>query len=275
MITRNIIINQLAEYQNGTNKNIRGLLTLNGECNISGNLKVFNVDEDLLPLSMAIKVGERKYVYQDIVEPQNYSFRIVGAPNDENITILLATTFNNSVVGLAMGHNAGSNQDYSDLFAEITPAELDEIIDNELNQDVENFSQDEQDTLSPPEPQNEIVEEIMPEEIGNFYALIQPQLDELFAKFPHYKELEDLVQNTEWIKVNYSQEGNHYILGKLFDGSVVTHLCYGIPAQSRNIAPPSSLIDFCQWLPLSLEEPDSSGYWVMYQNAETGENIKL
>ena len=116
----------------------------------------------------------------------------------------------------------------------------------------------------------------MPQEAGNFYSLIQPQLDELFSKFPHYKEFETLVQNTEWIKVNYSNDSaNHYILGKLFDGEYVTHLCYGIPAQSHSISPPNSLIDYCQWIPLDLANPNGAGYWVMYQNAETGENIKL
>ncbi len=276
MVTRSIIINQLPEVSNLGRKSIRGLVTLNGEVNIAGTLRVFNIDETLLPITMAIKVGDKKYIYPQITDAQNYSFKIVNAPNDSNITILLATTQNGAVQGLAMGQNAGSTGNVADLFEDLSQNELDDLIDKEMSQpETLSSDEDEEDEISQDEIPSTQPDEPQPNETGNFYSLIQPQLDELFEKFPHYKELEDMVENTEWVKVNYSQDGQHYILGKLYDGQVVTHLCYGIPASSRQTAPPSTLTDYCQWLPTNLNDPNGAGYWVMYQNAETGENIKM
>lgn len=272
MITKNIIISQIADYHNLEPKPVRGLVTLTGEGNITGVLRVFNVSSDILPITLAIKIGDKKFVYQDVSDPQNYNFKVIGAPLNGNITVLLAYTTNGFVQGIASGHNAGGDQNFNELFDEISDSELDAVIDKELDkQDLKTLADTPIENEPLPEEKQDFVEQNK-----NFYALIQPQLDELFAKFPHFKELEDLVENTEWVKVNYSQNGeSHYILGKLYDGGVVTHLCYGIPANSRNIAPPNSLIEYCQWLPLDLNAPDQNGYWVMYQSAETGENIKM
>ncbi len=268
MVTRNIIITQIADYKNPAPKSIRGLLALSGQTNLTGFLRVFNVPEEALPLSMAIKIGDKKYVYTDIETPEDYTFKVVNAPNTGNIIAVLAFIKNGYVQGVACGQNAGFNQTYDDLFEELNDADLDALIDNELDtEDLRTLA--EQDVEPAPQPKPDAIE-------GNFYSLIQPQLDELFARFPHFRELEDLVKNTEWVKVNYSDDGSqHYILGKLYDGGVVTHLCYGIPAPSRSTAPPPSLVDYCQWLPLSVAAPDGEGYWVMYQNAETGENVRL
>lgn len=284
MITRSIIISQIADFHSSEVKPVRGLVTLTGEGNITGVMRVFNISSDILPICMAVKIGDKKYVYQNIDDPQNYNFKIVNAPISDNITIILAYVTNGYMQGIACGHNAGGKDNYNDLFTELNETELDSIIKKELEKD-DLTEQDLKTMANEPISQDQESEPIedLPEDkedfierSSNFYSLIQPQLDELFTKFPHFRELEDLVQNTEWIKVSYSQDGSqHYILGKLFDGGVVTHLCYGIPAQSRSTAPPSSLTDYCQWLPLDLNAPDENGYWVMYQNAETGENIKM
>ena len=274
MITRNIIVSQIADFHSTETRNVRGLVTLNGEGNIAGVMRVFNVPNDILPVTLAIKIGDKKYVYDNITDTQNYEFKIVNAPICDNITILLAYATNGYVQGVAYGHNAGSNDSFADLFDEISDTELDAVIDKEMDKnDLQTLADTpiEEPVENLPEDEPNFVENTK-----NFYSLMQPQLDELFEKFPHFRELEDLVQNTEWVKVSYSQDGSqHYILGKLFDGGVVTHLCYGIPAQSRSTTPPASLTDYCQWLPLNLNDPDSAGYWVMYQNAETGENIKM
>ena len=110
----------------------------------------------------------------------------------------------------------------------------------------------------------------------NFYNLIYPQLNHLFNNYPRFTKLENLVQNTEWIKVSYTDNGEgHYILGKLFENGVVAYICYGIPSNSRLTPPPADLIEYCQWLPLEPTNVDGEGYWVMYQSAETGENFRL
>lgn len=277
MITRNIIISQLPEYAGLNTKEIRGIVTLSGDNTIKGCLKVYNVDKSSLPLTMAIKIGEQKFVFPKIDEPEDYNFSFLVDAVPKDITVLLASTQNNSVQAVALGVGAGSKADFADLFNQICPEEIDEIIDNELSTSGMDLSakissNDNQESTFIPKAEDFDI----PNETGSFYSLIQPQLDELFAKFPHFKEFEDIVQNTEWIKVHYANGGeNHYIIGKLFDGEEVTHLCYGIPAQSHSVAPPTALTEFCQWIPTNLNEPEGAGYWVMYQNAQTGENIRL
>ena len=274
MITRTIILNELPQYNNRTNKPVRGIISLNGESNLSGILRLFNVCPHELPLTMALKIGEKKFIYPDILDPTNYTFKIVNAPITNQISVLIAST-KNQVTPIAFGKNAENHSNFEELFEELTPAELDDLIEKELSKDPD-FSQTPQ-TFSADEPnEEEVINEENFQEAPNFYTLIQPQLDELFEKFPHFKEFENLIQNTKWIKVHYSKDDdNHYILGKLFDEENLSHLCYGIPAQSHNINPPTSLKEYCQWIPLSPQDPEGKGYWVMYQNAETGENVKL
>ncbi len=294
MITKNLIVNQLPEFINSNSKPIRGLATISEGSSMQGNIKVFNIPNDLLPLILVVKVGEQKFTFANITTPENFDFKLSGGKAGSDITLLLATSINNSVTGLAMAHNSNASCDLLDLFSQIPEQELDTLIDEELNKEFETeIEEDTPDTIkaAPEEIINlslkpEEKEELLPpqdndvlldiEPTGNFYALIQPQLNELFARFPHFHEMEELVANTQWVKVNFSPDDpNHYILGKLFEDQVVTHLCYGIPAESPSITPPASLIEFCQWLPLNPDDPEGAGYWVMYQSAETGENIKL
>ncbi|MBQ7977585.1 MAG: hypothetical protein IJ301_03235 [Clostridia bacterium] len=278
MITRNIIITQIADYHNSEPKSVRGLATLTGQGNMTGFLRVFNVPDDITPLFLAVKIGDKKYIYNDVKNPTDYNFKIVGAPDSDKITMLLAIVKDGYVQGVACGQNAQAKEGYDELFSEISEREIDEVLEKEpdieeLRALSERYEEEEEiETAKEKEPESAEITE----NGANFYALIQPQLDELFERFPHFKELEDLVQNTEWVKVSYSDDGSqHYILGKLFDGAVVTHLCYGIPAPSRSTAPPNSLVDYCQWLPIKINEPEGEGYWVMYQNAETGENVRM
>ena len=342
MVTKNIIITQIADFRNTESKSVRGLVSFFGSGNMTGLLKVFNIPDDITPVCLAVKIGDKKYIYTDVDDPQNYSFKMVNAPASDSITVLLAYVKNNVVQGIACGQNAGGTMAYSDLFSEISDAELDNLISNEADFNelkemsenavlssagcsnlsnnssfnyISNAGANAEQANKPAKFSNRNAEyksdgsaenlynsaehgngsaeykgngsaenlynsaeksSESAEQSGNFYSLIQPQLDELFSRFPHFKELEDLVENTEWVRVSYSDDGSqHYILGKLFDGAEVTHLCYGIPAPSRSTAPPNSLMDYCQWLPLNLDDPNGAGYWVMYQNAETGENVRL
>lgn len=277
MITKNLIVNQLPEFVNSGPKPIRGLVSLSLGQQTTGNIKVFNIDHSLLPLCMAAKIGEQKFVFDDISTPQDFTFSLPRVEADEPVVFLVATNIGGKVQGVALAESPGTKIDISDLFSD-DEAELNEFIEDQIAEtalvppvepEPAPSSQDEYDS----EPESSAHEV---EQTGNFYSLIQPQLDELFGRFPHFAELEDLVANTEWVKVNYSpNDSQHYILGKLYDGEIVTHLCYGIPAASRATAPPAGLIDYCQWLPINLNDTDGAGYWVMYQSAETGENVRL
>jgi len=114
------------------------------------------------------------------------------------------------------------------------------------------------------------------EDADTFFEMVQPQIDKLFSEAEHFTELEKLIENTEWVKVPYlSDDNDHYILGKILTDSGTSHICYGIPAENSSVAPPVNLEKYCQWLPLDVNNNESNGYWVMYQDAKTGENVEV
>ena len=83
-------------------------------------------------------------------------------------------------------------------------------------------------------------------------------------------QLEKMLEGTEWVKVLYAGEnGDHYILGKIKEGDICTHIAYGLPAKDKNQAPPLGLEKYCQWLPLNPNDENSEGYFVMYQNSKS------
>lgn len=284
MITKNLIVDQLPECNNLGTKSIRGLISLNIGAKTLGCVRVFNVSDNFLPLLIALKIGEQKFVFRDVTTPQNYEFSLPSVDPDSPITVLLASKMRDKISSLAVATSPNSKEKYEELFAELNDKELNTVIDEEMAKfEPEHNSADlckvatqtsEEDDLKNTDSNSQQHEQV--ESTGNFYALIQPQLDELFSKFPHFLELEDLVANTEWVKVNFApDEDQHYILGKLYEGEKVTHICYGIPANSHSISPPESIADYCQWLPLDLNNVDSAGYWVMYQDAGSGANVRV
>jgi len=280
-------------------KNLRGVVSLSGDGVISGKMKLYNIDASMLPLVLAVQVGNKKAVFSDIKNYQDYDFIIQG-DIAEDVILALGCMEKNGIQTIAVAKNNDKKVDYSSLF-ETSDKEIEEIIDKtmidevaksqsvlggsifdgltQITKKLNEETDEDQDLKKEAKLFEDFDKEAVPTTVipkGQFYSLIEPQLNELFTRFPHFEELEKNVENTEWIKVTYSNNGElHYILGKLFENGIVSHLCYGIPAENRTKLPPNDLVEYCQWLPLHLDNIDGQGYWVMYQRADTGENVHL
>ena len=110
----------------------------------------------------------------------------------------------------------------------------------------------------------------------NFFEQIKSQFDELFNSNKHFTELENKIEGTKWVKVFCKSEfSNHYILGKIFDGENLTHICCGFPAKSENDILSETLKPYAQWLPIEVDGVSGSGYFITYQDAQTGENVLI
>ena len=251
-----------------------GVLNLEQNNSLYGRLRLFNIVEGNLVLSL--KIGEQKLFFDDVQNPENYEFKTVYHNLNAPICAVLASAKNGDVNLIASGHSENDNQNPASLFDDWSNdeklQELSQMIDQEIDRQdaLDNLIDSEVNTASLNQKVNQNSAD---NENSSFFELIKPQLDELFKKFPHCKELEDLVDDTEWVSVSNQQE--NYVLGKIYDDGKVTHLCYGTPAKSSSELPEEHLRAFCQWLPLDIENPDNNGYWVMYQDANTGENIVL
>lgn len=153
------------------------------------------------------------------------------------------------------------------------------------NQDLKKVNETESQSTSEPVP-NASLFESTPEEIeklidenindeGDFYSLIKDQLDDLFERFPHNTSLELLVDNSKWVTIDFDGVDRAYVVGLLYDeNGNLNYIAYGVPG-NNDIKPPSQIVDYSQWLPLDPNSPDGEGYWVMFQDASTGDSVRL
>ncbi len=121
--------------------------------------------------------------------------------------------------------------------------------------------------------QFEQVEEIKEKEHSKktFYYAVEGSLSELFKAYPNDEALEKLIANSRFVKVDYEGDGNFYSVGVIYDDKgEEKYICYAIYG-NKNSPPPKELEGFSQWL----EVENDFGYYLMYQDAESGENIRV
>lgn len=107
-----------------------------------------------------------------------------------------------------------------------------------------------------------------------FYNLISDQLDELFSRYPREENLEALIDKSKWCKIDSDIDGRYYVVGLIYNDDDIKYICYGVPG-SYDVEPPQELRGYSQWLPTDTTNPYTIGYWVMYQDADTGENVLI
>ena len=106
-----------------------------------------------------------------------------------------------------------------------------------------------------------------------FYLEMKPQLDEIFAHNPSEEYLQDLLPNSKWVKVKIDEEGNYYVLGLINEDDKLKYICYGVPGVYQKNAP-RELSGYPVWFPLDENKPQGFGYWLSYQDADSGESVK-
>lgn len=107
----------------------------------------------------------------------------------------------------------------------------------------------------------------------NFFEEISSQIDKLFSGSPHEEYLENAIPSSKWVRVEFGDGGDYYILGLIYDDGVAKYVCYGVPGIYQK-QPPKNLSGFPVWFPLDSAHPESFGYWLTYQDAESGESVK-
>jgi|GEM_PF-2849336 len=105
-----------------------------------------------------------------------------------------------------------------------------------------------------------------------FYDQIEDQINDLFKAHIREENLESIIPNSKWVKVEYEDTEGHYVMGLIYNNDVVQFISYGLPAPNSSV-PPKDLEDYAQWLPTT-NSVDGQGYWLVYQSAKTGESVK-
>lgn len=119
--------------------------------------------------------------------------------------------------------------------------------------------------------ENEVKEE--KDEKNPFYLEMKPQLDDLFENNPSEEYLQTLLPNSKWVKVKIDENGNYYVLGLIYEEEKLKFICYGVPGVYQKSAP-RQLSGYPVWFPLDEDKPQGFGYWLSYQDADSGESVK-
>lgn len=112
--------------------------------------------------------------------------------------------------------------------------------------------------VAPPKPTQKIVK--LRE--SSFFERTRADVEKLFESAPKDDELSRLLPDIEWVKVTF--DGNTVCVGRSSD----TFLCYAVFGEYSSSPP---LGEKTQWLPCDKNLPTGSGYWLIFQNAHTGE----
>lgn len=102
-----------------------------------------------------------------------------------------------------------------------------------------------------------------------FYTLVEEQVAKMFETYPADQTLSELLPNSRFAKIDFDGEGLYYSLGLLYgENGNVEKICYAVKARIDQ-KPPEDIKDYCFYLPSG----ESEGYFVLLQDAKTGENI--
>lgn len=116
-------------------------------------------------------------------------------------------------------------------------------------------------------------ENLREDERACYYDKVKGDLTKLFDSHPAETELEKSVPLSRWVKVTFARN-KYYTVGVISDEKRPKYICYGVPAEKRG-EPPEALKGKCSFLPLSVFDLDGKGYWMMFQDAETGQCVKI
>ncbi len=272
-----------------TNKNkgiTYGMAVLNiqkGSNGVFGNLKTFDFKDDNLLLG--ISVNGKQVVKQSVLLGGNGTFNFKLNNNFDingSIAGVLVRVEMDSVVPLAWGCN-DKRAIYKDaivdaLNSDIRPKSVQRSVEVETKpitpQQVkaELFEDTEPDELE--QFIDHQIDETTPPQTDDFYHLIKGQLDDLFETYPMHEQLMGIVPDSKWVRVDYENNGKEYVVGLIYDGDTIKYICYGVPGMYSKM-PPENLQAYSQWLPVDLSDPEGEGYWVMYQDAVSGDSVEV
>lgn len=93
---------------------------------------------------------------------------------------------------------------------------------------------------------------------------LTPQFEYIFKNFPPDTELNTLIKDGKFVKMN--EGADQYSIGAIYENDKMKYICYAVKA-SFNQPAPEELGKFHQWLPLDQEDPLSDGFHIVYQDA--------
>lgn len=109
---------------------------------------------------------------------------------------------------------------------------------------------------------------------ATYYSEVSDQLKQLFDTCEKEDALEEIIPNSKWVKVDYANDGNYYVVGLIYENDTLKFVCFGVPGYYASESP-KELEGLCKWVSIDSSKPFEFGYWITYQDAKTGENVEV
>lgn len=282
----------LTSVNGGKEKGVVSLEYDGGE--MVGNVRLYNFDKEpdgilslgILANNSVLKAGLTSS------GAGVYSFKLSGAKELGTFSCALVNFVKGSVKPLLFGATSGEKTSEERLINSLSIFDNDATVENVesvlnenqvyLEDDFEELSDTKtcqakcsdckyrdaffklEDTISP----------IQEEEESSFFDGVKEQIEQLFDKYPEEEILKEIIPESKWAKIDFEDKGEYYVVGILYENNEPSYVCYGVPGIYTEEAP-AELKGFAQWLPIDVGKEKGFGYWITYQDAKTGENIKL
>ena len=165
----------------------------------------------------------------------------------------------------------------STIQSSVSPEEdkLEKFIDRVIELTEEN---DKDISISQTQAEDQIVQPIFSNVKQNdqktFYERIYPQIEKMFEVNKSENVLEEIIPNSKFCKVAFDDGAGYYVFGIIYDDEMPKYLCYGLPAQKQD-KPPREMSSLYQWFPIDMNDISGDGFYMMYQDASTGQNISV
>lgn len=108
------------------------------------------------------------------------------------------------------------------------------------------------------------------EKVCGYYEKIEDKLCKILSSHERCGDLEKVISGGKFVKIYYD-ETRYYVVGTIKADEKIKYIAYGIKGTYGNVPPP--LEKYCRFIPLSEFDLLSEGYYVIFQNALTGEPI--
>lgn len=275
------------------------ILTLNKANNgLDITLDLYNIS----PQNLALGLNINNNVYKFPINSKKNQFKLSNVNTiDSNISCAVVDISNISSPKAVLSGTYNVNQQVVDSFADnnqkqeevsYNRAKLYEYEDDAVNEQVDSIinmkncdkncsnckyrqafyeHQDKVNSLSKEEKISKMFSNTTDNSQDNFYNEIASQLDEILKNNPKENNLIAMIPNSQWAKINYFNKEGYYCIGIIKDDNGVKYIGYAMPSKV-NLPPPEDINEYAQFLPIGDGE---NGYYVVYQDAQTGESIKI
>lgn len=288
----------LTAVKGGKEKGVLSLEYDGGE--MIGNVRLYNFDKDPDGI-LSVGILHNGQVYKAGLTQENvgfYTFKLNSAQEMNSFSCALVNFVNGEPIALLHGATDGVIRSEQRLLNSLSifdenpnintieqtlnqngivfedQDEIEKFIDSEVSTCTNNCSECKyRDAFFRMEDKISLDEEQEDEE-ESFFDGVKEQIQTLFDKFPEEDILKQIIPESKWAKIDIEETGEYYVVGLMYENDSVKYVCYGIPSIYGG-EPPKELKGFAQWLPIDSTKVDGFGYWITYQDAETGENVKL